>query len=228
MAVGYKFGDRVKLGLTANLLHSDSDRGLTNNDNTGTSDYFVLSATPNFIDLRPQNGVYPSNLAVTTNPLQTVALLQNHEELTRLISGTTATVDAYSSPDNEQNVKVLGNVGIDTFSQKNNVLSPPGLAFEPDDKLLGTVVDGTTTNTNFNVGTSAVWMYTPQSRLLRSALRHQPGRHRCSRHCGGSAHCLRGGQVHAREPRARRPLLPAGGKWRVRRHPLRPRPDLPA
>ena len=170
IAVGYKFGDRVKLGVTANLLHSDSDRGLSNNDNAGVSNYFVLSATPNFVDLRPKDGAYPANLFVDANPLQTVALFQNREELLRLISGVTGAVDAYASADNEHHVKLLGNVGIDSFSQKNHVLSPAGLTFENDDGLLGTVVDGTTTNTNFNLGASAVWNYAPQSRVLRSAL----------------------------------------------------------
>ena len=170
LAVGYKFGDRLKLGLTANVLHSDSDRGLTNNDNAGVSEYFVLSATPNFVDLRPKNGVYPTNLFVNANPIQTVDLLQNREELTRLISGVTSTIDAYSSADNQHHVKLLGNLGIDTFNQKDRVLSPAGLTFEGDDRLLGTVVDGTTTNTNFNLGTSAVWNYTPQKGGLRSAL----------------------------------------------------------
>jgi TonB-linked SusC/RagA family outer membrane protein len=170
LVVGYKIGDRLKLGLTANLLHSDSDRGLTNNDNTGTSQYFVLSATPSFIDLRPKNGVYPiNNDSVHANPLQTADLFQNREELTRLISGSTAAFDAFSSSDNAHNLKVLGNVGIDTFTQKNNIVSPNGLTFEADDRLLGTVVDGTTDNTNFNLGASAVWSFTPASRVLRSA-----------------------------------------------------------
>jgi TonB-dependent SusC/RagA subfamily outer membrane receptor len=169
LVVGYKFGDRLKLGLTANLLHSDADRGLTNNDNAGVSEYFVLSATPNFVDLRPKDGVYPANLFVNANPLQTVQLFQNREDLTRLITGTTATIDAFSSADNEHNVKLLGNLGIDTFNQKDHILSPNGLTFEGDDRLLGTVVDGTTTNTNFNLGASAVWAYSPTSRVLRSA-----------------------------------------------------------
>ncbi|HEY0476651.1 MAG TPA: SusC/RagA family TonB-linked outer membrane protein [Kofleriaceae bacterium] len=170
IAIGYKFGDRVKLGLTANLLHSDSDRGLSNNDNAGVSNYFVLSATPNFVDLRPKNGVYPTNLFVNANPLQNVELFQNREELLRMITGATATVDAYASADAQHRIKLLGNVGIDSFDQKNHILSPTGLTFENDDKLLGTVVDGTTTNTNFNLGTSAVWTFSPQSRVLRSAL----------------------------------------------------------
>ncbi|HMG56686.1 MAG TPA: TonB-dependent receptor plug domain-containing protein, partial [Kofleriaceae bacterium] len=168
IAVGYKFGDRLKLGLTANISHSDSDRGLSNNDNAGVSEYFVLSATPNFLDLRAKDGVFPANQFVNANPLQTVELFQNHEELTRLISGTTAQFDAFSTPDNEHRVKLLANLGIDTFSQKNHVLSPNGLTFEADDGLLGTVVDGSTTNTNFNFGASAVWNYSPPSGAFRS------------------------------------------------------------
>ncbi len=170
IVVGYKFGDRVHLGLTANLLHSNSDRGLTNNDNTSVSQYFVLSATPNFVDLRAKDGVFPANLLVNANPLQTAALFENREELTRIITGSSATVDAYASSNNEHRVKVLGNLGIDTFQQKNNTLSPVTLAFEGDDRQLGTIIDGTTDNTNFNLGTSAVWTFTPQSGALRSAL----------------------------------------------------------
>ena len=169
LGVGYKLGERLKLSLTANLMHSDSDRGLTNNDNAGVSEYFVLSATPNFLDLRPKDGVYPANLFVKANPLQTVDLLQNREELTRLITGASAGFDAYASSDNEHRIKLLGNVGIDTFTQKNHLLSPNGLTFEADDRQLGTVVDGTTTNTNFNVGTSAAWSYSPPGGGVRSA-----------------------------------------------------------
>jgi TonB-linked SusC/RagA family outer membrane protein len=174
VSVGYKFGDHVRLALNANLLHSLTDRGLTNNDNNGVSVYNVISATPNFIDLRPVNGVYPINpnpgLPQGTNLLQDVAEFQNREDLTRLISGATTTIDAYSSPDNEHRILLRGNLGIDTFDQKNHILSPPDLYYEQAGGLPGTVVDGTTTNTNMNLGASAVWNFTPHSGGYRSAL----------------------------------------------------------
>jgi TonB-linked SusC/RagA family outer membrane protein len=172
LSIGYKFGDRVRLQLSANVLHSDSDRGLSNNDNTATSPYFILSAMPNFIDLRPVNGVYPTGTVpgVSANPLQDVALFQNREETTRLISGATTAIDAFSSPDGVHRVKLLGNLGIDTFNQKNHIDSPSELGFEGDDTLRGTVVDGTTTNTNYNTGASATWTFTPESRAFRSGL----------------------------------------------------------
>jgi TonB-linked SusC/RagA family outer membrane protein len=172
LAVGYKLGDRARLGLTANLIHSTSDRGLTNNDNTGTSNYVVLSSLPSFVDLQPKNGVYPSNPSVGSgaNSLQTVSLLQNREDVWRLIAGSTVSVDAYSSRDGSSKVKVLGNFGVDSFNQKNNLLSPNALVYESADGLTGTAIDATTTNLNWNVGAGALWTYNPRSGGYRSAL----------------------------------------------------------
>jgi TonB-dependent starch-binding outer membrane protein SusC len=172
IAVGYKFGDRVRLGVTANLIHSLSDRGLTNNDNAGVSNYVVLSATPSFLDLQPKNGVYPVNPSVGsgTNPLQTVALFQNREDVWRIIGGATVQVDLFTSDDGTSKVKLLGNFGADSFDQKNNVLSPNALIFEPADGLTGTSISAATSNLNWNAGTGAVWTYRPTDGKFRSAL----------------------------------------------------------
>lgn len=171
IAVGYRFGDRVRVGVTANVLHTVSDRGLTNNDNTGTSLYVVLSSTPNFVDLRSRGGVFPFNTAVPSgaNPLQTVQLLQNTEEVWRIVGGSTASVDLYKDEVNA--VKALGNFGVDSFDQKNNILSPNELTFEPTtDGLAGTSLDGTATNLNYNVGAGLVWSHSPKSGAFRNAL----------------------------------------------------------
>ncbi|HEY5950096.1 MAG TPA: TonB-dependent receptor, partial [Kofleriaceae bacterium] len=172
VAVGYRLGDRLQLGFTANLMHSKSDRGLTNNDNTGTSYYVVLSGTPNFVDLNKQNGLYPANPAIgsSANPLQTVQLLQNREDVWRLIGGANAALDAYKADDGTSQVKVLGNFGADSFNQKNNIVSPNELLFEPSDGLPGTSIDATTTNLNFNVGSGVVWSYQPKTKKFRNAL----------------------------------------------------------
>lgn len=172
IAVGYNFGDKVRLGITANMVHSLSDRGLSNNDNTGTSNYVVLASTPSFVNLQPTNGVHPANPALgsTANSLQTVELLSNREDVWRIISGATIGIDAYSSSDGSSKVRVLGNFGADSFQQKNNLLSPNALLFEPTDGLAGTSIDASTTNLNWNAGTGAVWSYRPSSGAFRSAL----------------------------------------------------------
>jgi TonB-dependent starch-binding outer membrane protein SusC len=173
LAVGYKLGDKVRLGLTANVIHSKSDRGLTNNDNTGTSYYVVLSGTPNFVDLKPSNGLYPTNPAIGSgaNPVQSVTLFQNREDVWRLIGGATASLDAYTSGDGTSKVKVLGNFGADSFDQKNNILSPNQLVYEETiDGLAGTSIDASTTNLNYNVGAGVVWSLDPKDKKFRNAL----------------------------------------------------------
>jgi TonB-linked SusC/RagA family outer membrane protein len=172
IAVGYKFGDRVRLGVTANLIHSLTDRGLTNNDNAGVSNFVVLSATPSFFNLQPTGGVYPFNPSVGSgaNPLQTVALFQNREDVWRIIGGATVQVDAFTSADGTSKVKLLGNFGADSFDQRVGILSPNALNFEPADGLPGTSISGATSNLNFNVGAGAVWTYRPTDGKFRSAL----------------------------------------------------------
>ena len=172
VAVGYKLWDRLQLGLTANVMHSKSDRGLTNNDNTGTSYYVVLSGTPNFVDLRKMGGLYPANPAIGSgaNNNQTVELFQNREDLWRIIGGANAALDAYKSDDGTSTVRILTNFGADSFDQKNNLLSPNELLFEPSDGLNGTSIDATTTNLNFNVGAGALWAYMPKTKKFKSAL----------------------------------------------------------
>ncbi|HWU91477.1 MAG TPA: SusC/RagA family TonB-linked outer membrane protein [Kofleriaceae bacterium] len=175
VAVGYKLGDRVRLGVTANLMHSLSDRGLTNNDNTGTSLYVVLSGTPSFVDMRSRGGVYPANPAPAVgsgaNLIQTVNLFQNREDVWRLIGGANGTIDAYKSEDGTSQVRVLANFGADSFDQKNDILSPNGLIYEPiTDGLAGTSIDATTTNLNWNTGAGVLWTYKPKTGKFRNAL----------------------------------------------------------
>ncbi len=170
LALSYNLFDRIRLGVTANIIHTLSDRGLTNNDNTNTSTFMVLSGTPSFINLGATDGVFPANPAMTNgaNPLQTVRLFQNREDVWRLITGSTAVLDVWS--DAQSQVNLVGNLGVDSFDQKNTILSPPGLIFESADQLDGTSVDATTTNLNYNLGLAAQWTFKPRSGAFRSAL----------------------------------------------------------
>jgi TonB-linked SusC/RagA family outer membrane protein len=172
VSVGYDFGKRLKVAATANLIHSKSDRGLSNNDNTGTSYYVVLSSTPNFVSFRRNaDGTYPANPTVGSraNLLQNVELFENVEDVWRLVGSTTAGLKVWSNATN--NVSLNATFGVDRFQQKNTILSPSELIFEPIvDGLAGTVVDGSTTNLNANVGAGALWTFSPTSGAFRSAL----------------------------------------------------------
>src|SRR5205807_7970702 len=132
--------DHVHLSINSQVIHSRSDRGISNNDNTGTSTYLVLPFTPNFIDLRPKNGVYPVNAFSPSNPLQTFSLLTDAEDVWRVLGTTQLKVDALSTATQTLTFNVTG--GADYFNQRNDVLSPPELQFEPQDGQPGTIVLG--------------------------------------------------------------------------------------
>jgi len=134
------------------------------------SDYIVLASTPNFVNLKPVNGVYPVNPAIGSgaNVLQNVNEFTNREEVWRLITGSSLSIDAYHGGGHD--VKLIANVGIDSFQQKNTIISPNDLTFEPADGLDGTSISGNTTNLNFNVGAGGVWTFRPDDGAFRSAL----------------------------------------------------------
>lgn len=169
VGVSYKFGDRINLSVGGSLLHTLSDRGLTNNDNTGTSYFVALSSTPSFIDLRRgSDGLFPANPLAGSNPLQTVALFSNREDVWRFIGSANASLDLYKK--GASDVKLFGTFGVDRFSQRNDVFAPPELQFEPSDGLPGTAIEATTANLNYNLSAGALWKYAPASGKLRSAL----------------------------------------------------------
>jgi TonB-dependent starch-binding outer membrane protein SusC len=167
IGAGFDFG-RVKVNLNGTVIHSLSDRGLTNNDNNGVSYYVALSSTPSFIDLRRgADGLFPANPFSASNPLQTAALFQNREDVWRFIASVNTTIDVWK--DEKSDIKLLGTFGADRFSQRNDVFSPPALQYEANDGLIGTAIEGTTNNLNYNVSTGALWQFTPTSKKWKSA-----------------------------------------------------------
>ena len=154
-------GSGIQLAVNTNVIHSTSKRGLSNNDNTGTSPYLVFPATPSFLDLQPSNGVYPTNPFAPSNPLQTFALLQNDEDVWRVLGTVTARVALLQSARNNLQIITIG--GADYFDQRNNFVSPPALQFEPNDGQPGTVVLTKASNLNLNLAVNATHTYTPSS-----------------------------------------------------------------
>jgi len=155
-------GSRIDLNFSTNLVHSNSRRGLTNNDNTGTSYYMSLFSTPSFVNLHPRpDGTYPINPFAPSNPLQTSALLHNESPVWRFIGSTTITVNALKTP--EHSLKFIGTAGSDFFNQKDNIFAPSELQFEQASGLPGQVILSHTNNLNVNVSGNVVYGYTPGS-----------------------------------------------------------------
>ncbi|RMH12569.1 MAG: SusC/RagA family TonB-linked outer membrane protein [Gemmatimonadetes bacterium] len=152
------FGDRFRLNTSTNLLRSKAERGLTNNDNSGTSYYMVFPFTPSFVDLRKQpDGTFPANPFERSNPLQTVELFQNDEIVWRLLTSVSAEYDLYQGE--RHGLQVLGTAGVDFFTQKNILFAPPELQFEPNDGLAGTSALSNSTNRDITLTGNLVYTY---------------------------------------------------------------------
>ncbi len=162
--LGQRLGQRFNLNVNLNVVHSSARRGISNNDNSGTSPYLVFPFTYNFADLRPTGstiGDYPNNPFERSNPLQTFGYLKNVEDVWRAMGTGSIKVDAFSST--TQSLQLIFTGGLDYFSQRNDILSPPEMEFEPQDGQPGTVVLGKASNQNLNVAGHAVHTYAPAS-----------------------------------------------------------------
>ena len=175
----HRLGSRVRASLNTNYMHTLAQRGLTNNDNAGTSFYVVLSSTPSFVDLGTQPGdTFARNPFVPSNPVQTAALMKNNEDVWRFIGGTNVQWDAVQTGKHYLRFVALG--GADFFSQQNALFFPPELQFEPNDGLPGTSLLTNSDNLNLNLNASAVHTYTPSSNAFSAttSLGLQYGRRR--------------------------------------------------
>jgi len=157
-------GSRLKLQLGNQVIHSESGRGLSNNDNAGAVFYAVLPFTPSFFNLAPVNGVYPNNPFAPSNPLQTAALMQNDEEVWRDVASLTATLNLFETQ--TQSLKFVGTGGVDAFHQTNKVFAPPELQFEASGALPGFAALSKSDNLNGNIGLYAVHGFTPTGKSL--------------------------------------------------------------
>ena len=156
--VGTDIGSRARVTLNNTVMRTQASRGITNNGNNTISYYMVFPFTPNFIDLRAgADDLFPPNVFVLggSNPLQTAALVENDEEVWRLISSANIDVDLFQNDRNQ--VTLTSNVGVDFFNQENRIFSPPEAFFEGVDGFLGTVAHSNTDNTNFNLGVNGIW-----------------------------------------------------------------------
>ena len=172
-------GSRLSLQTGAEVIRTKSDRGMFGNDNSGTSYYFVVPHHPNFFDLRPTcpdgqkrvrcedgTGVYPVNPYVASNPLQTAALMRRDESVWRIISSGRVNFEAFAS--SSHNLRLSLNGGVDNFTQKFDLFSPPELHFEDDDGLPGSRVLSYAHGINANVNLNAVHTFNSTGGMIQS------------------------------------------------------------
>ena len=166
--IDQELGSGFQLAVNLSGTHSLSRRGLTNNDNSGTSPFLVFPFTPSFVDLlpaanKPTDSLIPADFPVNpferSNPLQTFQFLKNDEDVWRLLGTSTLRWSAVRSA--KSNLQLIGIGGVDYFQQDNNLVSPPELQFEPNDGQPGTVVLSKSSNRNLNLALNATHTLLP-------------------------------------------------------------------
>ncbi len=151
-------GSKLQIKINTNLIHTLTSRGISNNDNNNITPYFVFAETPSFFDFRPKNGLYPANPFTSSNPLQTIAYLKTPEDVFRLLGSVNALYTVFST--DAQNLKATLDLGIDHYSYKANIFSPPILQYEPLDGLPGTATNQGADETTAPVALTLAHTYT--------------------------------------------------------------------
>src|SRR5450432_2283434 len=161
--IEHHISDNVKVGISTNYLNTQADRGFSGNDNAGVTLGIALSSTPQFAQLHPnQFGNYPNNPFAASNPLHTVALMKNHEDVNRFITGLG--LEATFQKSEKSVTKFVGGGGFDFYSLQTNALFPGELQFQAVNK--GTSLQGFTNNLNTNFILSLVNTYTASRNLI--------------------------------------------------------------
>ena len=145
----HRFSDRATLSLSTNLTRTESDRGITGNDNTNTTFGFSLAFTPSFIDIRPVNGIYRDHPTNPSNPVHTRDVLVNNEVVFRSMASFNFKYNILKGTG--MGLDFIAQGGADFYSQENNVYSPPELQYERNSDVPGNSTFNTVASINSNL-----------------------------------------------------------------------------
>ena len=163
-------GSKLTMTVGSNVMHSFSQRGISNNDNSFSSPIYGLGYTPAIANLNTQDASghfplnpFPAGYSGSANPFQTFNLLKNNEEVYRMIINGRVNYSAYSDSKNNVNLSFTG--GADRFSSENYIVAPVELQFQrlgtnQGGSFPGTVIQGDGTSLQTNATLGGTWAYT--------------------------------------------------------------------
>ena len=150
----HRVNDKLKIGTSAYLTNTFSDRGITGNDNTNKSFNFSFGFTPSFLDIRQgADGTWPDHANNPSNPLHTAAVLTNEETVNRAMGSSRLDYNVMRSAD--MSLDLIGMLSADYVGQENTIFSPPDLQDEKGKSNPGQSVltnhNSLNTNASFNL-----------------------------------------------------------------------------
>jgi len=154
--VDHRLSDKAKVSLSTNLVRTESDRGVTGNDNTNMTYGFSIGFTPSFIDITDADGdgVYPTHPYNPSNPLETAHYFVNNEATNRALGSLTFDYNLLDRSNQRLGLMAVG--GVDFYNQVNDVYIPPFLQIEESSDEPGQSVMTTTDNLNTNLSLNLV------------------------------------------------------------------------
>ena len=153
--VDHRLSDKAKLSVSTNLVRSESDRGVTGNDNTNMTYGFSIGFTPSFIDIRQNSdGSFPIHPLNPSNPLETAEYFVNNELTHRALGSLRLDYNLFKA--DNMNLDFLAIAGADFYNQENQVFIPPFLQIESAKDEAGQSVMTTTDNLNTNLSLNVV------------------------------------------------------------------------
>lgn len=156
--ITHDFSESLSFNGTANYVNSAARRGLTGNDNSGTTFGVALTATPNFIDILPdENGNYPNHPFNASNPIQTRDQFSNVETINRIISSGKLQYDVLAN--DRQSLQLIAQGGVDHYTLESDLLFPRFLQFEAASPEPGTSIITRATSLSTNVRLIGVHSY---------------------------------------------------------------------
>ncbi len=149
--VDHRLSNNLKVGINANYINNESERGFTGNqNNTGGSLGYNIAYTPTYADLFPdEQGNYPDNPYFNDNPIAIRDLGINNQEINRFIIAGNAEWDILQT--NNSFLKARVNGGVDYVSGNSEVYFPEILQHQRAQALPGDVMWGRQDIFNTNI-----------------------------------------------------------------------------
>lgn len=138
-----------EVGVSTNIMISESDRSFAGNDNNGVSLGYSIAYLPNWLPQLPVNGVYPANKYTGQNPLEIVDKAINNEVVNRYILSFNNTFHLIKKDNHSLKFSMQG--GIDQVHQENFLNMKEELQYQQARPNPGAVRNTSTKSKNLNL-----------------------------------------------------------------------------
>ena len=155
--IDQKISKALQLSVNTSYTRSNTDRGFTGNQNrSGASIGYAISATPNYFDLRKKaDGSYPDNPYFTENPVALVDKSINNSLVNRMISSFNLSLNLFQT-DNSF-AKIVVNGGLDYLQNTTNIYLAEDLQYQRGLANPGDILNGKQESFNTNIQAAAVY-----------------------------------------------------------------------